>query len=407
MPRIATPSVSPTINRGKQYFRVAYPTATGRKREIYSTRKKADDRLRAVLADAKAFGDTADAVTATQRADAAAALAILDGNGSLVEAARFFIADIMRRKSGKPIAEAVAAFMRSRENMSAQYVRSLRPRLRFISSFLAGKTTAGIETQDVQQLLDSVAGTAAPMTVGHYRSTLSAFFRFCKRRNWCSDILTDGATIPTQEDEEVQILTPAEAATVLSNCTPDILPGIVLGLFCGLRKSEIAKLDWKAVDLAQGHVTIGAAIAKTSSRRVCPVPENARAWLAPYAQESGILWPTTKAARGSWLVAAINSGFGPFGDATGEARKLQTDPATGKPRKDLRPWPANALRHSAITYKVASDKKKDLSRIAYESGNSPGIIQRHYNGLAKPENAKTFFSIMPTVAGNVTQFRAA
>ena len=80
----------------------------------------------------------------------------------------------------------------------------------------------------------------------------------------------------------------------------------------------------------------------------------------------------------------------------------QTDPKTEKPRKDLRPWPHNALRHSAISYRVALEK--DLAKIAYESGNSPAIIQRHYNGLASPQTAKAFFSITPDTAANVLLF---
>lgn len=71
----------------------------------------------------------------------------------------------------------------------------------------------------------------------------------------------------------------------------------------------------------------------------------------------------------------------------------------------MKPWPANALRHSAISYRLAMTP--DLAKLAYESGNSPKIIQAHYNGLASPQAAKAFFDIIPTVAKNVRQFKAA
>ena len=73
-------------------------------------------------------------------------------------------------------------------------------------------------------------------------------------------------------------------------------------------------------------------------------------------------------------------------------------------RDDLRSWPDNALRHSAISYRLALNR--DLSRIALESGNSPAIVQRHYLELVKPDTAKKFFSIMPTEAANVVRISA-
>ena len=55
-------------------------------------------------------------------------------------------------------------------------------------------------------------------------------------------------------------------------------------MFCGLRQAEITRLDWRAVDLASGILTVGAEIAKTSSRRTVEIPDNARAWLASMRQ---------------------------------------------------------------------------------------------------------------------------
>ena len=96
----------------------------------------------------------------------------------------------------------------------------------------------------------------------------------------------------------------------------------------------------------------------------------------------------------------MQAGYGPFIATSNAVKDAMTDPATGKARKDLKPWPANVLRHSSISYRVALEK--NLAKVAYEAGNSPGIVQRHYNGLASPQAAKAFFDIMPNVAGNVT-----
>ena len=73
-------------------------------------------------------------------------------------------------------------------------------------------------------------------------------------------------------------------------------------------------------------------------------------------------------------------------------------------RVDLRPWPDNALRHSAISYRLALTR--DLARVALESGNSPAVVQRHYLELVKPEAARRFFGILPAEAANVIRLSA-
>ena len=169
-------------------------------------------------------------------------------------------------------------------------------------------------------------------------------------------------------------------------------------MFCGLRQAEITRLDWRAIDLASGILTVGADIAKTSSRRTVEIPDNARAWLTLYAKESGPVWPASEQARNLWNLARIEAGFGPFFSTRAAVNEAQAG------RDDLRPWPDNALRHSAISYRLALNR--DLPRIALESGNSPAIVQSHYLELVKPDTAREFFSIMPTEAANVVRTSA-
>lgn len=169
-------------------------------------------------------------------------------------------------------------------------------------------------------------------------------------------------------------------------------------MFCGLRQAEIARLDWRAVDVATGIVIVGADIAKTSSRRTVAIPDNVSAWLMPYARAIGPVWPAIEEARNLWNLARIEAGFGPFFSTRAAVHAVQTG------RDGLRPWPDNALRHSAISYRLALTR--DLARVALESGNSPAIIQRHYLELVKPDTAKKFFSIMPTEVANVVRMSA-
>jgi integrase len=386
---------------GYRRFRLSYPTSEGVKREHFTIRKLAEKRLKEIKEEQARYGSEISGYTAMMRADAIAAMKELDGTGkTLLDAARFYHSHLLREMSGVPITEAVEAFIRSKDDRSDKYRGTIRTLGKYIGNFFAGQTTSGITRDDCQRFLDGIGGTQSPCSVAHYRTLLSVFFTFCESRGWTTGNPATKTASVIVKAPEAEILTPQEAATLLGHCPADILPGVALAMFCGLRQAEVARIDWRAVDLVQGTVTIGAGIAKTSSRRVCPIPANAKAWLASYAQESGSVWPATNPARSSWTLTLALSGYNGFFPPTAAAKKALQD-YTGT----ARPWPANALRHSAISYRLAITP--DLAKIAYESGNSPTIIQRHYNGLATPQAAKAFFSILPTVAKNVRQFKAA
>jgi hypothetical protein len=46
-----------------------------------------------------------------------------------------------------------------------------------------------------------------------------------------------------------------------------------------------------------------------------------------------------------------------------------------------------------------------VNRVALEAGNSPQMIFRHYRELATPDQAKTWFAIVPSRAANVVPIR--
>jgi integrase len=400
MPKRAKSSISEVTNRGKQYFRVSYPTPEGRRRELFATRKRAADRLKEVQHDAARYGLAAAAMSAELRADAIAAASILAGTGhTLTEAARRLLADLRVEQSGIPVADAIRAFLDSRDSRSDKYRSTLASRADYIGRAWTGRTTASITPADCQKLLDGIAGTQSPATVAHYRRQLSMIFNFSMTRGWMSANPAEKTQAVRVTSGEIDLLTPADADAILAACSRRILPAVVLGMFCGLRQAELSRLDWRAVNLAQRIVTVAASVAKTASRRVVTIPDNAAAWLAPLARESGPVATSNGETLADWHLARIAAGFGPFWSNRANVNAANRDAA----EKTLRPWPANALRHSAISYRLAAGR--DLPALAYESGNSPAVIQRHYNGLAAPATATAFFAILPSSPANVTRFR--
>jgi hypothetical protein len=57
-------------------------------------------------------------------------------------------------------------------------------------------------------------------------------------------------------------------------------------------------------------------------------------------------------------------------------------------------WKPNALRHSYASYRLADIK--DAARVALEMGNSPSMLFRNYRELVTEQEAKGWFSVLPS-----------
>ena len=390
---------------GKVFYQVAVPNAEGGrlKRKTFSDKKDAQTFLAAAKIQNENYGAAAFTITDSLRTDAVRAAEILAGlNVSLIEVARFYRDDYEKRTQGKAFDKAIEHFLASNKSKNKVYRANLKARLSHFAAAAVGKNTMSINADDISRFLAELP--YAPRTVDHYWSHLDSFFIHCKKRKWVTDnpmiFITRGKIV----SGDIAFLTPKEAARVLQCCDDQILAGIVIGLFCGLRVSEIERLDWSAVDLSEGQIKLSAAKVKNSARRVVPIPACAIAWLTPHLKTSGPIWPAKEIKRDLWEQARVKAGYGPYKQASATTVLLQTDPKTGLLRTDLRPWPDNALRHTAITYKVATSP--DLEVIAYESGNSAGMIKEHYNGLATSKQAAAFNDIMPPDQNQIVRMTA-
>ena len=139
---------------------------------------------------------------------------------------------------------------------------------------------------------------------------------------------------------------------------------LALGGFAGLRTAEIQRLHWADVLFDQGWIEIKAEKANTGSRRLTPISDNLQQWPMPHRQ-TGLVLPHKEIWR------EITALSGSLGFA----------------------WERNVLRHSAISYRVATTQ--NVNQIALESGNSPVIIFKHYGELVTPADAQKWGGITP------------
>ena len=140
----------------------------------------------------------------------------------------------------------------------------------------------------IQQQLDSLNVTTRTK-LNHLRH-ITSLFKFAERRNDLPKGALDeleAVEKPEPELTEIEIFTPTALRQIRAAARPEVVPGIAISAFAGLRSAELQRLDWADVNLAERHIEATAAKSKTASRRLEPITANLPAWLTPYAQPSG------------------------------------------------------------------------------------------------------------------------
>ncbi|MBE2179914.1 MAG: hypothetical protein IAE97_05540 [Chthoniobacterales bacterium] len=334
----------------------------------------------------------------------------LSAYGWNVSRAIEFALDHLRKSAkAKPLADAVADFTASKADKSDAYKRDLKGILDALKTALPTATTASVATAEINDFLAALH----PVTANNRRRVLAVFFNWCVMQGLRTDNPAESAAVAKVTHGTPGILTPEELAAMLEAAEDCILPAIVLGAFAGLRQAEIARCDWRNVDLAEAVVTLDAGTTKTNSRRAVRLPAAAVAWLAGVAKKSGPVFVAGPEARAAWDLARMAAGFGPFQTSLMRVRQA-TAALTPKQIKALLPWPDNALRHSAISYRLALRPEAaaaafniapeavatvtGIEAVAYAAGNSPKIIRAHYDALGKPSAAAAWFRVTPAGA---------
>ena len=393
-----TVRVFKAARKGISSYLVAYYLAGKRHRETF----------RGTLDDAKARAEEVANQIGSQRAgngvlpmaDVQAYLAATEAlkplGVSLPAAVAEYIA-ARQRIGNRPLADAVDQYARQacldlppkslaevaqemltakkKDGVSLRYLQELRRVLEPVCGALT-KPVAETTPADVDDYLRAL--TVGSRSRKNVRDALVTLFEFAKGRNYLPRDRETAASLSTRvkvkASGEVEIFTPAEMAALLTAAGADALPLIALGGFAGLRTAEIGRLEWKDVDFAQGIITVSAAKAKTAARRIVPMSDNLKAWLASYAKASG-------------SVAKVDH----LEDQSAWSRLAERQAEVAKAAGVT--WKHNALRHSFGSYRLA--QIKNAAEVALEMGNSPQMIFKHYRELVRPAAAAAWWAITP------------
>lgn len=286
-------------------------------------------------------------------------------------AIRFALDHLRTAGASVPIEEAVESLIEGKTaaGRGADYISNhLRNNLqRKVAKKFKGQAISTIGKLDLAAYLaelDLAAGTKNTI-----RTDMVTLWNYAVSVGWAKENQAEKLDVIESDHDNVSVLTPAQAAELMSASSGDIAAYHALGLFAGLRASEIKKIDWGSIKLGEGHIEVTATTAKRTkkrsrSRRIVPITPALRKWLEPVAEKSGqICGPNFR------------------------KRLKATREFVGF---DL---PHNVLRHSFVSYRLADTK--NIAATALEAGHTEAILFAHYRELVTPKSASRFFATAP------------
>jgi integrase len=292
---------------------------------------------------------------------------------TIADATEFFIAHLRASEKSCPAIQLVRELIAAKESdgASARHVVDLR-RLNIFAAKFDGQPVATITSAEIDDWLRSLP--VAPVTRNHYRRLIVLAFNFAIQRGYAVANPAVKTAKAKERGSKIGILSIAQAARLLESAGPEMLPYIAIGLFAGLRRAEIERLDWSEIDFESGLIEVTAEKAKTAQRRHVTMQPNLRQWLLPMRKHRGLVTPD--GFRKHFDQARTNAGI------------------------SIADWPGNGLRHSFASYHLAHFK--NAAGTALELGHHDSRITfRHYRELVKPKDAERYWNLRPTSAKNI------
>ena len=324
-------------------------------------------------------------VAAERYADAVARL----GNTPLLDAVEYYVRRHPANMPTKTVAEVLDEMLKAKaaDGASAVYLRDLKFRLGELAESFACPI-AGVDAPKLNEFLRAL--DCSGRSRNNYRTAISTLFNYAEAQGYLPKEHIDFEKVArAREDQtEIEIFTPQEMTKLLAEAqkNPDdldpgynkrhvlrqgLLPLLVLGGFAGMRTAEVQRQLWSDVLLERGYIRVCAVKGNTAQKRLIPIGDNLRAWLAVCRRESETCCDYPR----PWEVL------------------LRLAERAGVK------WKHNALRHTCISARVALTG--DVPRVALESGNSVRMIFKHYRELVTKEEAETWFAIQPAAAENI------
>ncbi len=305
------------------------------------------------------------------RLDAAKANKILSPHGvSILEVAKYYERHVLAFKSAPTVKEIVEKYIENRisKNKRPRTIADLKHRLNTFAADFGDRRISEISSNELEEWVFDDAW--APRTQTHFITKISQLYNFAKRKKWVDSNLAADIDHPDVDEATPEFWTVEESERLLTNAHDfGLLPFVAVGMFAGVRTTEMLRMDSRAINFETKTITILSGVAKKRKQRTIEMQPALLAWLAPCKEK-------------------LQAG-GRVAEITKLESKEKFLEAAG-----IEEWKLNGLRHSFATYHFAAfENEGSCSR---QMGNSPTVFHNHYKGIVTKDTAEQFWNLRPT-----------
>ena len=279
--------------------------------------------------------------------------------------------------------DAFLSWLEGTESLRARTKDKLRNRVNLFRNSVPNLRVSEIGP-DVLDKFFSARKVSALTKIGD-REAISRFFSWCieRPRRWSAVNPCREIRLEKKHDQTPPaILSVEECKDFLSAAESfkagQLVPYVAVCLFGGLRPAEAQRLSRDAVNMVDGEIRVESQSSKTKRPRVVAIGKTLRAWLTAYANKP--FCPPN--LRRDLDALKVKAGY--TGRANGD-------------RDNLKPWPADVLRHTGISHYFR--QTGSYGQTAEQFGNSEAIIKKHYQGRVNSEDTKAFYGLLPKKGG--------
>ena len=361
---------------GQRYWMVQAFVGGRRIRKYYSDKKQAEAEQERI------DGSSAEALLVPERIlhEAWECDRLLSANGwTLRQATEYVLKHVIRFASLPPVNVLVQNYLKEQKarELADDTMKDLRSRLGDFSRRFGDRKAHEITRDEIRDWLSDMASVQGrgPQSRCHYLSKASQFFIWCIKNRYCEENPVAAIGRPKVVTGEIEFYDVAQCRRILE-LAPNygLYLHMVLGLFPGIRPTELRRLPVEFIRLDRRIVILNASATKKTRRRFVEAPagdtfgECLFAWLSARPLPEQVF---------AGCHSTFRRRFREFRDALGCK------------------WIQDGLRHTAATYHFAyyGDASKTSALLGERDA---AILLEHYKGLASREEAEQFYALRPT-----------
>lgn len=365
-------------------WQVDFGIVDGRRlQKSYPNKTKAEEALSDAKEARKRHGDLAPLLTTSEAADFLVARDRLRAAGASVqEAVDYYLKHAASVKEQITVPELVKRFIDHKEDAgrSTRGMQTLRCALGSLARWMPEALAATVTREQIEGWLKG-SGWAAKT-----RNSRLGFASTCFRwgmaggRGLCSRNPCEGIGKMREHVDEIGTLDVGECELLLRQALkPEerkFMPYVALGMFRGMRRSELERMEREKVNLVERTAIVTGRTTKTRQRRVVDIDDPAAiAWLKAAGFDEA--WFADEKSKRRLVPANFHKLWPEFRKRAGLAR-----------------WPNNALRHTFASMHYAMHQNENELQALMGHRSADELFQ-HYRALKTKADATKFWALRP------------